>query len=97
LGGVRGVAVTADVNGDDRDDLVIGGRPFGESALRPRVFWGGPRGLRRGAEIRTQATPAAAGDYDHDGRDEVVLTSGTRVQVWNGRRITETFSSSGGH
>ncbi|MEU6996955.1 VCBS repeat-containing protein [Nonomuraea sp. NPDC046570] len=96
-----GRAVAGDFDGDGHDDLAYGGGAYQKTSRGPvRVFWGGRDGLRLGGAAAggANATPLAAGDYDRDGRDELVLGSGDggellRLRVTDGKRVSGEFDT----
>ncbi|MFC5819542.1 FG-GAP repeat protein [Nonomuraea harbinensis] len=101
-----GAAVTGDFDGDGRDDLAFGGRSYGWQPPTPsRIFWGGAGGLRTSEAIGgMDAAPLAAGDYDGDGDDELLLAAplsggvpanGVKIWVTDGRRVLTSFSCGG--
>ena len=111
-----GAAVAGDFNGDGRDDLAFGGRAYGwQPSTPPRILWGGVGGLREGGAIGGMDDPAlaqgdvpplAAGDYDGDGDDELLLAApingglainGDSVKIWvtDGRRMLSSFLCGG--
>ncbi|MEV0829543.1 FG-GAP repeat domain-containing protein [Nonomuraea rubra] len=95
--GSAGAAVSGDFDGDGDDDLAFGGAaPTRDvSATAPKVFWGGAGGLAPGGGVAglAEAAPLAAGDYDGDGDDELVLVTGDGSQavVTDGRKELTRF------
>lgn len=73
-------AYGADATGDGRADLVVE-RDLGDAGLEYLVaasrLKGGalddPRRWYRGADLRRETTRTAIGDYDRDGRDDIIL------------------------
>ncbi|UBU17979.1 FG-GAP repeat domain-containing protein [Nonomuraea gerenzanensis] len=98
--GGAGGAVSGDFDGDGRDDLAFGGAAASRhvSATTPKVFRGGPGGLGAGTVIAglSGAGPLAAGDYDGDGDDELVFTTGrddSAIVVTDGAKVLTRFET----
>ncbi len=101
--GTAGAAVAGDFDGDGRDDLAFGGAgrqgpPRAYSA--PKVFRGGPGGLGAGRHVEGpgKVAPLAAGDYDGDGDDELVLAAGDddapAIVLTDGTKLLTSFPTS---
>ncbi|MEV4223756.1 VCBS repeat-containing protein [Nonomuraea sp. NPDC049725] len=93
LRGAKGGAAAGDFDGDGDDDVAFGGF-WPDTPSGPRLFRGGPGGLRDAGPIGAGRglSPLTAGDYDGDGDDELVLASEKSVAVSDGRGAMRSFS-----
>ncbi|MFG1941405.1 FG-GAP and VCBS repeat-containing protein [Nonomuraea sp. NPDC048826] len=95
--GTAGPIAAGDFDGDGRDDLAFGGGHEYEEAQPVLVFRGGPDGLGQGVPLDgvSPARPWAAGDFDGDGDDELVLAEAraeiSAIVVTDGAKVLTRF------